>query len=499
MMSQAVAVPVSRAELQKRDYAMNKRCVATANNANRTQGKDVMVLGWVKAQAHTPRLRLANQEHGSKSVEGLLRNNMLFMPSIRCANPGIISAESGCDSDVVPATRKLLLAAPSVSPVHVGLRCAPCHYHPLQLHVCAQLIQTVRLLLQIPSSIVRSPGLCVSRISVQRSESWTTSNHHSDTRLQHRPKHQPCWLGLRVATVCLRSYLHHPNRGEKDTDETSAEQNSDSKFLHLRHLQVPCELHRQEEDYTITRSVNIRQSTRGTLTQEVRDNVDSEGIVQASHLRSDVGFGTTLAVCEETMQISTGQESRDDTAYPGLDTIRSVQSWIYGTVVICTYEHAEDDYAPPDAHVHVRKPSHQLAIQDQQRKFRAPQARPEQQRIDEETIVQHQDIVLHRGPRLSFARHDFVELEKSWRHVQVQGAHCHVEEKRCVEEAVRHLHSFSPSDLYAHSHENKQGGDGDHGIASPLECVEGDVGMSRRHEEIHLLAEEEVDEYEPME
>jgi len=68
----------------------------------------------------------------------------------------------------------------------------------------------------------------------------------------------------------------------------------------------------------------MRQTTRGALTHEVRNYVDGERVVQASHLRSDIGFGTTLAVREETMQISARQQSRDDAAYPGLIGVRSV-------------------------------------------------------------------------------------------------------------------------------------------------------------------------------
>ena len=55
------------------------------------------------------------------------------------------------------------------------------------------------------------------------------------------------------------------------------------------------------------------------------DNVDSERIVQASHLRSDVGSGTALAICEEAVQVGARQKSRDNAAYPRLDAIRSVQ------------------------------------------------------------------------------------------------------------------------------------------------------------------------------
>ena len=69
----------------------------------------------------------------------------------------------------------------------------------------------------------------------------------------------------------------------------------------------------------------LRQITRHALTHEVRDNVDSERIVQASHLRSDVGSGTALAICEEAVQVGARQESRDNAAYPRLDAIRSVQ------------------------------------------------------------------------------------------------------------------------------------------------------------------------------
>ncbi|KAF3050477.1 hypothetical protein E8E11_003113 [Didymella keratinophila] len=70
--------------------------------------------------------------------------------------------------------------------------------------------------------------------------------------------------------------------------------------------------------------------------------VDGERVVQASHLRSDIGFGTTLAVREETMQISARQQSRDDTAYPGLigistqkmTTPHQMRMYTYGSPVM---------------------------------------------------------------------------------------------------------------------------------------------------------------------
>jgi hypothetical protein len=83
---------------------------------------------------------------------------------------------------------------------------------------------------------------------VQSSKYRIARNHNDNTRLEHRPQHQPRVIWLNALTVRPRTNLHDSYRGEKYTHQTSAEQHSHSRLLQTWHLEIPSELHRQEKD-----------------------------------------------------------------------------------------------------------------------------------------------------------------------------------------------------------------------------------------------------------